>query len=122
MRTSGLLTFFVHAKRRGALSELPVLSQSKYLVVVEVVSAIDGNEAERLIQLVKLRGLVSVATIDGRVCAGMICFQIGKSRRSTKTGRHQSCASSVMFLFCKAVIRGETRNVSGDFHIEVLCQ
>jgi hypothetical protein len=40
-------------------------------------SYIDDAEAERIIKLVKLCGLVSVMTIDGRICAGAINCRVG---------------------------------------------
>ena len=64
------------------------------------VSAIDGNEAERLIQLVKLRGLVSVAMVDGRVCAGAICFQIGKNYSSHVTAHDPAYDSYRLGTLC----------------------
>jgi hypothetical protein len=41
------------------------------------VSAIDDQELERKIRLVRECGLVGVATIDGRICAGAISYRIG---------------------------------------------
>lgn len=43
------------------------------------VSAIDEDETERIIILAKKCGLVSVARIDGRVCAGGISFRVGSN-------------------------------------------
>jgi CelD/BcsL family acetyltransferase involved in cellulose biosynthesis len=43
------------------------------------VSSFDANETERIIKLAKSCGLVSVITIDGRVCAGAICCRIGEN-------------------------------------------
>jgi CelD/BcsL family acetyltransferase involved in cellulose biosynthesis len=40
------------------------------------VSAIDAAEAARMVELAASCGLVCVATIDGRMCAGMICYRI----------------------------------------------
>lgn len=41
------------------------------------VSGIDAEEEERILQLAKRKGLVGVATIDGKVCAGAIAYRIG---------------------------------------------
>lgn len=41
--------------------------------------AIDDAEVEQIIRLVQARGLVGVATIDGRVCGGAIGYLIGSS-------------------------------------------
>lgn len=43
------------------------------------VSAIDERETARLIYLTRERGLVGVATIDGRICAGAITFRVGQN-------------------------------------------
>ena len=43
------------------------------------VSAIDEEETERIILLTKECGLVGVARIDGRVCAGGISFRVGSN-------------------------------------------
>ncbi|MGV3656237.1 MAG: GNAT family N-acetyltransferase [Noviherbaspirillum sp.] len=40
------------------------------------VSAIDAAESERMVELAADCGLVCVASIDGRLCAGMICYRI----------------------------------------------
>jgi len=42
-------------------------------------SAINDEETERLVRLAKECGLVGVATIDGRVCAGGINFRCGEN-------------------------------------------
>lgn len=42
-------------------------------------SYIDDEEAERIVKLAKECGLVSVMTIDGRVCAGTINYQVGRN-------------------------------------------
>jgi hypothetical protein len=39
---------------------------------------VDAQETERIIELVKIYGLVGIATIDGRVCAGMIGYRVGR--------------------------------------------
>ena len=41
------------------------------------VSGIDDREAERMLQLLKLKGTVGVATIGGRLCAGALTYRIG---------------------------------------------
>jgi hypothetical protein len=41
--------------------------------------AIDDEELEQIIRLLKARGLVGVATIDGRVCGGGIGYLVGDS-------------------------------------------
>lgn len=41
------------------------------------ISALSDEESERIIELVGLRGLVSIITIDGRICAGAICCRVG---------------------------------------------
>jgi hypothetical protein len=38
---------------------------------------VDAQEAERIIELVKVYGLVGIATVDGRLCAGMIGYRVG---------------------------------------------
>ncbi len=43
------------------------------------VSAFDDEETDRIITLVNECGMVGVATIDGKVCAGAICLCIGKN-------------------------------------------
>jgi hypothetical protein len=40
-------------------------------------STITDAEIERIITLVKERGLVTIATIDGKVCGGMVCWRAG---------------------------------------------
>lgn len=42
-------------------------------------SSIDELETERIIKLVKLCGMVTVVTIDGRVCAGAINYRFGEN-------------------------------------------
>lgn len=41
------------------------------------VSGIDDREAERMLRLLKVKGLVGVATINGRLCAGAVTYRIG---------------------------------------------
>jgi hypothetical protein len=41
------------------------------------ICGVDDDEARRLLALAQQHGLVSVVTIDGRVCAGAICYRIG---------------------------------------------
>jgi len=41
------------------------------------VSTIDDEEAERIIRLAKACGMVGIATIDGRICAGGIGYRAG---------------------------------------------
>ena len=41
------------------------------------VSAIDDAALEKILQLARVTGLIGVATIDGRPCAGVIGYQIG---------------------------------------------
>lgn len=43
------------------------------------VSTLDEQEADRIIRLATACGLVSVATIDGRICAGGIAYRIGEN-------------------------------------------
>jgi hypothetical protein len=43
------------------------------------VSTIDDEEEDRIIRLAKVCGLVGVATIDGRVCAGGIGYRAGEN-------------------------------------------
>jgi hypothetical protein len=40
-------------------------------------STVTDAEIERIIALVKERGLVTIATIDGKVCGGMVCWRAG---------------------------------------------
>lgn len=39
---------------------------------------IDAREEERIVQYVRARGFVTVATIDGQICAGAICYRFGQ--------------------------------------------
>lgn len=41
------------------------------------VSGIDEREADRMLQLLKLKGMVGVATTGGRLCAGALTYRIG---------------------------------------------
>ncbi|WP_158590471.1 GNAT family N-acetyltransferase [Noviherbaspirillum cavernae] len=50
------------------------------------VSYIDDEEEERIVRLVKLCGVVSVMTLDDRVCAGVICYQVGSNYFSLVNG------------------------------------
>lgn len=43
------------------------------------VSTIDCEEEERIVQLAKACGLIGVATIDGRICAGAIAYRCGEN-------------------------------------------
>lgn len=43
------------------------------------VSGIDDREADRMLQLLKLKGMVGVATIGGRLCAGALTYRIGNN-------------------------------------------
>lgn len=43
------------------------------------VSYIDHEETERIIKLVRSRGLVCLMTIDGRICAGVINYRVGEN-------------------------------------------
>ena len=69
----------VHANE--AVSDQHILSiialSNARMVVKEVISYNDHEETERLIRLAKMCGFVVVATIDGEVCAGMICYRVG---------------------------------------------
>ncbi|HYD80968.1 MAG TPA: GNAT family N-acetyltransferase [Paucimonas sp.] len=40
-------------------------------------SSASADEIERIVKLVKTHGLVTIATIDGRVCGGMVCWRAG---------------------------------------------
>lgn len=53
-----------------ALSDLrmEVKKQNKYL---------EGKNAECIVRLVQLHGYVGIATINGRICAGNICYCVG---------------------------------------------
>jgi hypothetical protein len=42
-------------------------------------SVIDDLETERVVRLVRECGFVGVATIDGKICAGLIAFRIGNN-------------------------------------------
>jgi len=42
-------------------------------------SAYDEHETERIIDLAKQCGLIGVATIDEKLCAGAICYRIGEN-------------------------------------------
>jgi hypothetical protein len=41
------------------------------------VSGIDDLEADRMLQLLKMKGTVGVMTIDGKLCAGALTYRIG---------------------------------------------
>ncbi len=41
------------------------------------VSGIDNLEADRMLQLLKMKGTVGVMTIDGKLCAGALTYRIG---------------------------------------------
>ncbi|RJG06993.1 GNAT family N-acetyltransferase [Noviherbaspirillum cavernae] len=43
------------------------------------VSTIDDDEAERIVQLAQTCGVVGIATIDGRICAGGIGYRAGEN-------------------------------------------
>jgi hypothetical protein len=43
------------------------------------VSAIDDEETDRIISLVRECGMVGIARIDGTICAGTICYRIGNN-------------------------------------------
>jgi hypothetical protein len=49
-------------------------------------SYIDNEEEERILRLVKRCGIVSVMAIEGKVCAGVICYQIGANYFSLVNG------------------------------------
>jgi len=69
----------VHASE--AVSEQHILSiialSNARMVVKDKVSYNHDEETGRLIRLAKMCGFVVVATIDGEVCAGMICYRVG---------------------------------------------
>lgn len=44
-----------------------------------IVSSIDEAEFTQIVALTRAYGMVHVATIGGRVCAGLICWRVGKS-------------------------------------------
>ncbi|MES2538002.1 MAG: GNAT family N-acetyltransferase [Pseudomonadota bacterium] len=56
------------------------------MAVKNKASYIDEEETERIIKLVKLRGVLAILRIDGRTCAGAICFQVGKNYFSVVSG------------------------------------
>jgi hypothetical protein len=43
------------------------------------VSGIDDEEAERMLRLLKTKGMVAVATIAGKLCAGAVTYRIGNN-------------------------------------------
>lgn len=43
------------------------------------VSALDEQEVDKMIRLVRACGLVCVATLDGKICAGAISFRVGQN-------------------------------------------
>ncbi|MES2536671.1 MAG: GNAT family N-acetyltransferase [Pseudomonadota bacterium] len=58
------------------ISDIAALNRAR-MATKGKISSIDEQEAGRLIELARTHGLVSVITIDGRICAGTICFQVG---------------------------------------------
>lgn len=69
----------IHEKEK--VSEQHILDiirlNSARMAVKDKVSYNSDEETERLIRLAKVCGFVAVATIDGRVCAGTICYCVG---------------------------------------------
>lgn len=66
---------------KEAVSDQHILSiialSNARMAVKEKVSYNHDEETERLVRLAKMCGFVVVATIDGEVCAGMICYRVG---------------------------------------------
>jgi hypothetical protein len=87
------------------------------------ISSIDEDETQRIIRLVKECGLVGVATIDGRVCAGAITFRIGEnfiSRVNAHDPQYDDFRLGILccyFTICDCIARGgkEFHFMSGKY-------
>jgi hypothetical protein len=74
--------------------------------------AIDENEIAQIIRLVKARGLIGVATIDGRVCGGGIGYLVGSSfffRIISHDPEYNDYSTGILCCYltiCESIARG----------------
>ncbi|MGH8809444.1 MAG: GNAT family N-acetyltransferase, partial [Noviherbaspirillum sp.] len=81
-------------------------------------SAYDEEETQRVIRLVRLRGFVSILTIDGKLCAGEICTQVG-GNYFAHAGGHDSLYGDYRLgtLSCYLAISECIRRGGSEFHL-----
>jgi hypothetical protein len=76
------------------------------------VCGVDDREEQRLLALTRERGLVSVITIEGRVCAGAICFRAGDNwflRVIAHDSRYNAYGLGLLCCYltiCECIARG----------------
>lgn len=73
--------FRYHISERGDIDERQVRRIIEFnrirMARKNKVSGVDAREADRMVRLLKERGFVGIATIDGEVCAGALVYRIG---------------------------------------------
>ncbi len=81
------------------------------------VSTFDEDETRRLIRLVRECGLVSIVTVDGRICAGEICSCVG-SHYFAHVGGHDPLYDDYRLgtLSCYLAIAECIRRGGSEFH------
>lgn len=114
MRKFPSFNFSVHVKgdvEERNIADIIRLHRAR-MTEKQKVSAIDDEEVSRMISLVKEYGLVGVATIDGRVCAGAICFRVGANYFMSVIAHdpeHDDCWIGVLCSYmtiCECIARG----------------
>jgi hypothetical protein len=75
-------------------------------------STVTDSEIERIITLAKTRGLVTIATIDGKVCGGMVCWRAGDNffmRTIAHDPRYDDAKLGTLccyYTICECIARG----------------
>src|SRR5690606_33235244 len=79
------------------------------------VSAIDDTEAANIIAFAKRCGLVGVVRIEGRICAGAICYRIGNHYHLRVIGHDPQYNAYGLGMWCcyrticECIVRGGTQ-------------
>ena len=98
------------------IHDIVVLNQAR-MSEKNKVSAIDEAVEQNLLLQSRRQGLVCVATIDGKICAGAICFRTGKNYFMTVIAHDsQYGAYRLGNLCCKKVISRCIENGGNEFH------
>src|SRR5690606_19767533 len=79
------------------------------------ISAIDETEAANIIAFAKRCGLVGLVSIEGRICAGTICYRIGSHYHLRVIGhdpQYNAYGLGMLCCYrpiCECIVRGGTR-------------
>ena len=109
-------TFLDDAAKVQDIRDVIALNRNR-MIEKNKVPAIDDEETERLVRQVRESGLICTATVDGRICAGAICFRTGSNYFLTVIAHDSTYDVYSMGLLCCAHMVCECIDRGGDeFH------